>query len=177
MFSRALLAAAAVGLLALAGLTAAAAASGSHTKHRRHGTRASAQTVLTTYKGRWGLQLVVSQKGQKLALFDFSKDRPGKSACYGKCQKVWYPLLKHGKIVIQGKGIRKKQLKTFKRKDGSFQIEYYGQPLYRCRKDTKTGQMRGANSFQFGGSWGLIGDQGSPLQGGGYGGGKPPPGC
>jgi predicted lipoprotein with Yx(FWY)xxD motif len=79
--------------------------------------------------------------------------------------------------VIQSKAIRKKHLKSFKRKDGSLQIEYYGQPLYRCRKDAKTGQMNGANSYQFGGSWGLMGSQGSPLQGGSYGGGKPPPGC
>lgn len=175
--NRALLVSAAVGLLGLAGLTGTAAASGRHRTHRRHGARASTQTVLTSYKGPWGLQLVVTQKGQKLALFDFSKDGPGKSACYGKCQKVWYPLLDHGKIVIRGNGIRRKQLKTFKRKDGSLQIEYYGQPLYRCHADTKTGQKNGANSYQFGGSWGLMGIQGSPLQAGQYGGGKPPPGC
>jgi predicted lipoprotein with Yx(FWY)xxD motif len=168
-----------VGLLALAGLATAAAATGTHRRHRVHRTRASTQTVLTTYSGKRGKQLVVVQKGQKLALYDFSKDKMGsnKSTCYGTCSKTWYPLIKHGTISFQGSGIKQSQIKTFRRTDGSIQVEYYGQPLYRCHKNTRSGQIYGTDSYQFGGSWGLMGAQGSALAAPGYGGGKPVPPC
>ena len=181
IFSRALLVGTGVGLLALAALTTTATATGTHSARRGHlvdRTRASTSTVLASYKGKHGTQLVVVQNGQKLSLFDFQKDSPGHSACNGACAKTWYSLIKHGTLSI-GSGINKKQIKTFKRSDGSIQVEYYGQPLYRCRKNTKTGMIDGANSYQFGGSWGLMGAGGSTLTLGGanYGGGKQPPGC
>jgi predicted lipoprotein with Yx(FWY)xxD motif len=180
---RGILVPALVGILALSGIATAAAASQSHRSHHHrttHRTRAATNTVLSVdAKGKWGHQLVVVQNGQKLALFNFSKDVPGsgKSTCNGKCAKTWYPLIKHGTIKVGNPSINKKQIKTFKRSDGSIQIEYYGQPLYRCRKNTKSGQIYGANSYEFGGSWGLMGAGGGALQPGGYGGGKPPPGC
>lgn len=180
IFRRALPVAAAVGLLGTAGLATAATATSAHRAHRVNRTRATSQTVLTSYKGKRGKQLVVVQNGQKLSLYSFSKDATlgaGKSGCYGKCSKVWYPLIDHGNIAVQGSGINKKQIKTFKRTDGSLQVEYYGQPLYRCHKNLKTGQIYGADSYQFGGSWGVMGAQGSPLPPAGYGGGKQVPAC
>ena len=181
IFSRALLVGAGVGLLALAALTTTATATGTHHArrgHRVHRPRASSSTVLSSYKNKNWVQLVVVQKGQKLSLYAFQNDTPNHSACNGSCSKTWYPLIKHGTLSI-GSGINKKQIKTFKRSDGSIQVEYYGQPLYRCRKNTKTGMIDGANSYQFGGSWGLMGAGGSTLTLGGahYGGGKTPPGC
>lgn len=173
IFSRALLVAASVGLLSLAALSTTATARAT----RVHDSRTTTNTVLTSYKGKRGSQLVVVQNGQKLSLYSFSKDSPNHSACNGTCAKTWYPLIKHGTLSVQGSGINKKQLKTFKRSDGSTQIEYYGQPLYRCRKNLKTGQIYGADSYQFGGSWGVMGAQGSPLPPSGYGGGKKVPGC
>lgn len=189
IFSRTLLAAASVGLLGLAVVTTAATATSTHAArrgHRVHRSRASTQTVLSSFKSKQahGTVLALVQKGQKLALFSFSNDTigtsktPPKSACNGTCAKTWYPLIKHGTISI-GSGINKKAIKTFKRSDGSIQVAYYGQPLYRCRKNTKTGMIDGANQYQFGGSWGLMSSGGSNLTLGGpqYGGGKTPPGC
>ena len=176
IFSRALLAAAGVSLLAAAVLAGTATASRAH---RTRSTGKTSETHLTSYAGKWGREIVVETKGQKLSLFTFSRDKAGKSACYGKCAKVWYPLLDHGHIVVaKGSHIDTKKLKTFKRKDGSLQIEYWGRPLYRCHKDEKTGQLDGADSYQFNGSWGLMGTVGSPLTEPGYGGGgKKIPGC
>lgn len=148
-----------IGATAVVGLTSAGAATHHH---------AVTKTTLAEYNGKWGHELVVEMKGQKLALYNFSKDN-GKSSCYGSCQKAWYPLLVHGKIVAaKGSGIKTKQLKTTKRTNGSLQVTYYGQPLYRYHKDTKTGQRGGANKYQFGGSWGLMGVNGSPLTSGVY---------
>lgn len=177
VFSRALAVAAGVSVLGVAVTAGTATASRAH---RTQNTRRATETHLASYSGKWGRQLIVEMKGQKLSLFSFSKDKAGKSACYGKCAKVWYPLIDHGHLVAaKGAHINTKQLKTFKRKNGSLQVEYYGQPLYRCRKDKKTGQLDGANSYQFNGSWGLMGAQGSPLSKPGYGGGgsKPIPSC
>lgn len=175
IFNRGPVIAALVGALALAGIATTVAVARSH---------GSSQTVLTANKSKFGYQLVVEMNGQKLSLFDFSTDvnTPGKSSCYGSCQKTWYPLIEHGKFTVKqlsspAAKINTKQLKTIKRKDGSIQIEYYGQPLYRCHKNTKTGQIYGIDNYEFGGSWGLMGSNGSALQSGSYGGIKKPPKC
>lgn len=173
MLARALLKAAAVGLLGLAGTATAVTAIRARRPHR---TRSTAKTVVTAYKGRWGSQLAVELKGQKLSLFEFTKDAPGKSACYGRCAKKWYPLIDRGKIVVRGRGVSRKHLATFRRRDGSLQIEYWGQPLYRCYKNKKTGQDDGMNEWEFGGSWGLVGAAGSPVPPDAYG-PPPPPNC
>jgi predicted lipoprotein with Yx(FWY)xxD motif len=174
IFSRGLVIATLVGALALAGIATTVAAA-----HSRGGS-----TVLTAYKGKRGYQLVLEQNGQSLALYNFSTDAntPGKSNCYGSCQKTWYPLIKHGNLSVKQSSssaakINTKQLKTITRKDGSIQIEYYGQPLYRCHKNLKTGQIYGADAYQFGGSWGVMGTNGSSLPPAGYGGGKKVPPC
>ncbi len=147
------------GVLALAGMGTATAATRTH---------ATAQTRLTSYHGKRGSQLVVEMGGQKLTLYSFSKDR-GKSTCYGTCQKTWYPLVAPGKVVAtKSSHINTKQLKTVKRTNGSVQVTYYGQPLYRYHTDTKTGQMRGADKYQFGGSWGVMGVNGGVLAPPGY---------
>ena len=152
-----------VGALALAGMAATVALARSHS---------SSQTVLTSYKGRFGYEMVVEMKGQKLSLFAFGSDSPGKSTCYSQkqnggklpCDKVWYPLIDHGKIVAtNGSHINTKQLKTFKRTDGSLQLKYYGQPLYRCHRNTKTGQIYGEGDYEFGAGWLLMGTGGSAL--------------
>lgn len=177
IFSRALLAVCLIGALAVPAIAAATANHRTRRGHRVNGRRGSTATVLTSNKGKWGLQLVVEMKGQKLSLFNSSNDSPGKSTCNGKCAKSWYPLIDHGSFKIDGSGINKKAFKTFKRSDGSTQIEYYGQPLYRCRIDTKTGENTGADAYQFGASWGVMGAGGSDLQSGSYGGEKHPKPC
>lgn len=179
--SRGLVTAGLVGALALSGMATAVAVARTHT---------ATQTVLTAYKGKRGSELVVVMNGQKLPLFNFSADPPNKSTCYSQkqkgvkepCDKVWYPLILHGKVVVKQSSsssahINTAQLKTTKRKDGSVQITYYKQPLYRCHRDTKTGQVYGTDAYEFGGSWGLMGTPGSPLSAAGYGGGKQVPGC
>ncbi len=168
-----------IGALAVPAIAAATANHRTHRGHRKNGRRASTETVLTSDHFKWGAILVVEMKGQKLSLFTDSNDPvgKGKSTCNGKCAKTWYPLLLHGKLKVSGSGVSSKHFKTFKRSDGSTQIEYWGQPLYRCRVDTKTGEFVGTDAYQFGASWGLMGASGSTLQPGNYGGDKNPKPC
>ncbi len=151
--------AAATGAIVVAGICTATAAAG---------TDAAPHTTLTSYMGRRGLQLVVEIGSQELTLYNFSKDH-GKSNCYGTCQKTWWPLIARGSVVATpGSHIKTGQLGTVKRRDGSRQVTYYGQPLYRYHDDATTGQMRGVDKFQFGGSWGVIGVNGGVLGRPGY---------
>jgi predicted lipoprotein with Yx(FWY)xxD motif len=137
--------------------------------------RARTRTVLTSYSGSWGRQVVVKMKGQRLSLYVFSRDH-GKSTCYGRCQKVWYPLHADGRIVVAvGSHISADEVGTVRRKNGSLQVTYYGQPLYRYYKDARTGQLHGRPGtaytyggpsgvwIQFGGFWNPIGTIGKPL--------------
>lgn len=175
IFSRAALVGAVVGALALGGMATAVAATGSHATTKT--------TVLTSFKGKRGWQLVVVMNGQKLTLYNFSRDPlGGPSKCYNRCAKTWYPLIDHGKITVINRKcgnhcVSRKHIKTVRRRTGGLQIMYYGQPLYRCRRNKRTGQDYGADSFQFGGSWGIMGVQGSALTSGSYNGGKQPPAC
>jgi predicted lipoprotein with Yx(FWY)xxD motif len=138
---------------------------------------AAKPTVLSSYTGKRGKQLVVELNRQKLTLYNFSEDH-GKSACYGRCQKVWYPLIDHGRVIAGSRSqVKAYELGTTRRRNGSLQITYYGQPLYRCHRNTATGQIYGADSYQFGGSWGVMNVKGNSLPPTSYGGSKPVPEC
>ncbi len=121
------------------------------------------QTVLGSYKGHEGWQLVVKMNGQKLSLYISLKDK-GTSTCYGRCAKRWPPLIDHGQIVVANGSchgpcyIHQDKLGTARRKGGSLQVTYHGQPLYRYRKDTKTGQVQGQGKNY---NWSAVAPNGS----------------
>lgn len=140
------------------GLTAAVAASGASR---------SRANVLTSHKGPMGWQLVVKLGGEKLSLYSSLSDRRGKSGyqsaksrCYDRCTKTWLPLIDRGHVRVANRSCRvsacrinPKRLGTIKRKGGSLQVTYYGHPLYRYRKDTKTGQVQGQGNSH---NWAAI---------------------
>lgn len=102
---------------------------GDHTpRGRRIFSRSVALAAIGT-KGPGACSWSSSQPVRSLSLFEFTRDSAGKSTCNRKCSKTWYPLIANGNIVIRSRGIYKKQLTTFKRRDGSRQIEYWGHPL------------------------------------------------
>jgi predicted lipoprotein with Yx(FWY)xxD motif len=108
-------------------------------------------------------QIIVAGSNQH-TLYGFTKDGRDKSACYGRCTKRWIPLWAKGRIVaVRGSHVNGKKLGKFRRRSGSWQVTYYGQPLYRYTGDTKPGQTKGHYKYQFGGSWYAIDDNGSPA--------------
>src|SRR5436190_1548086 len=72
--------------------------------------------------------IVVDNKGRTLYLFE--KDKNRRSACYGLCATYWPPLLTHGKPVART-GVRQSLLGVTRRANGSEQVTYAGEPLYR----------------------------------------------
>jgi predicted lipoprotein with Yx(FWY)xxD motif len=99
--------------------------------------------------GDLGTVLVDSQG---LTLYDFHKDKGGKSSCYGACAGAWPPLLTEGNPQAQGAAERSK-LGTTKRSDGTVQVTYAGWPLYTYVGDKGPGEANGNDFSQFGAQW------------------------
>jgi predicted lipoprotein with Yx(FWY)xxD motif len=95
-------------------------------------------------------KVIVDAKG--FTLYDFHKDKGGKSACYGGCAKVWPPLTTTGEPEA-GEGAMTSKLGTIKRKDGTLQVTYAGHPLYTYTADRKPGDANGNDFSSFGAEW------------------------
>ncbi|MFN8160498.1 MAG: hypothetical protein U0R52_05570 [Solirubrobacterales bacterium] len=95
-------------------------------------------------------RIVVDAKG--FTLYDFRKDKGGKSACDGACAKAWPPLLSSGAPVAKG-GAEASKLGTTKRNDGTTQVTYADHPLYTYVADRKPGEARGDDVTSFGAQW------------------------
>jgi predicted lipoprotein with Yx(FWY)xxD motif len=93
--------------------------------------------------------------GRGYVLYAFTKDRRGRSACYGACAKAWPVYYKRGALVT-GNGVRPGLVGTTKRGNGRPQITYAGRPLYYYVGDSKPGRITCQNVVEFGGSWLVV---------------------
>jgi predicted lipoprotein with Yx(FWY)xxD motif len=123
--------------------------SSSETKPAANGGAGGDGIVAAAKVGDLGTVLVDSQG---LTLYDFHKDKGGKSSCYGACAGAWPPLLTEGNPQAQGAAERSK-LGTTKRKDGTIQVTYAGWPLYTYVGDQGPGEANGNDFSQFGAQW------------------------
>jgi predicted lipoprotein with Yx(FWY)xxD motif len=119
-------------------------------------------------------QTLVDAEGR--TLYAFTKDKSGKSTCYGDCEATWPALTVQGSPEA-GDGVRSSLLDTTNRDDGSAQVTYKGMPLYLFSGDQQPGDTNGQG---VGGVWfavtpdgGLVGTTGGTTgDGGGDGGGQ-----
>jgi predicted lipoprotein with Yx(FWY)xxD motif len=95
-------------------------------------------------------KILVDSKG--FTLYDFHKDKGGKSACYGACANAWPPLTTSGAPQATN-GAEAAKLGTAKRSDGTVQVTYAGHPLYTYVTDTKPGDVNGNDFSSFGAQW------------------------
>jgi predicted lipoprotein with Yx(FWY)xxD motif len=123
-----------------------------------NGTRARGTTVMVA-KSRLG-RILVDRKG--ITLYDFVKDKRGRSSCYGACAAFWPPLITKGKPHA-GTGVRGSLLGTTKRKDGKLEVTYNHHPLYYFVSDRKPGQTTGQGVNQFGGPWWVLSPAGKEI--------------
>ena len=108
-------------------------------------------------------QIIVAGKNHH-TLYGFTKDTPKKSGCYGRCSRTFVPLWAKGKIVAAAHShINAKHLGKIRRKNGSYQVTYYGQPLYTYKAETKPHQLKSHLKQHFGGEWYAILAVGSPA--------------
>ena len=122
------------------------------------GLAASGQATVMVRTTKLG-KVLVDQQGR--TLYDFVKDKNGKSACAGACAKFWPPLLTSGKPRA-AKGVNAKMLGTTVRKSGT-QVTYNGHPLYTYLGDKKAGQTNGQGSTTFGAAWWVLAPNGHQI--------------
>jgi len=110
------------------------------------GAGTSAPTV-TTRSSSYG---VVLFDGRGKALYAFTRDTRGRSACSGACAAAWPPYVVSGALRVAG-GARRSLLGIVRRADGSRQVTYAGRPLYYYVGDRKPGQILCQNVLEYGG--------------------------
>jgi predicted lipoprotein with Yx(FWY)xxD motif len=93
--------------------------------------------------------------GSGFALYGFTKDPRGRSACTGACAKAWPPYVV-SKAPRAGTGVRRSLLGTTRRGDGRLQVTYAGRPLYYYVGDRAPGQILCQNVNEFGGVWLVV---------------------
>jgi predicted lipoprotein with Yx(FWY)xxD motif len=120
---------------------------------------AATRTVVKTAQTSLG-RILVNSRGH--TLYQFGKDKNGKSACAGQCATFWPPLITSGKPQAAA-GARASLLGTTKRADGRLQVTYNHHPLYTFAKDTKKGQTNGEGLTAFGGKWDATSPAGAKI--------------
>ena len=115
-------------------------------------SRESVAPTLTVKSSSFGRVLF---DGRGFVLYAFTRDKNGRSACYGACAKAW-PVYYVKGTLRAGTGIKRSLIGTTKRRDGRRQITYAGRPLYYYVGDTKAGQIRCQNVVEFGGTWLVV---------------------
>ncbi len=93
--------------------------------------------------------------GRGYVLYAFTRDKNGRSACYGACAKAW-PVYYAKGTLRAGTGIKRSLIGMTMRRDGRRQITYAGRPLYYYVGDTRAGQILCQNVVEFGGTWLIV---------------------
>ena len=123
---------------------------------------ASAATIGLAKVGKLGDVLV---NGKGVTVYEFEKDKHGKSSCYGACAQAWSPVLTNGRPKAKD-GARASLLGTTTRKDGKKQITYHGHPLYTYEDDHgKPGTAKGQDLKEFGAEWYVLDKSGNVVHG------------
>jgi predicted lipoprotein with Yx(FWY)xxD motif len=100
--------------------------------------------------------------GGNRALYAFTRDQRGRSACYGACATAWPPYIVRGKLT-PGAGTSRSLFGTTRRRDGTRQLTYAGRPLYYYVHDP-VGQVLCQNVREFGGLWLVIRGSGTLVR-------------
>lgn len=131
------------------------------TKQASSESSGAAAVITASTAGDLG-KVIVDSKG--MTLYDFHKDKGGKSACYGACATSWPPLLSEGKPQA-GEGAMASKLGTVERTDGTMQVTYAGHPLYTFVEDKKPGEANGNDVSAFGAQWYALLPSGEEAEG------------
>jgi predicted lipoprotein with Yx(FWY)xxD motif len=118
------------------------------------GTTAGASAAPTVTAGRSSYGVVLFD-GHGKALYAFTRDRYGRSACAGACAAAWPPYTVRDDPRA-GAGAAASLLRTIRRADGRQQVTYAGRPLYYYVGDRKPGQILCQNVSEFGGLWLVV---------------------
>jgi predicted lipoprotein with Yx(FWY)xxD motif len=164
----ALLAAAVLGIGALAGCgggsgssstaaTEAAKTTPALPKPKPPPPNAEEGTVFVSLGSAAGLgEVLVNSEGR--TLYAFSGEE-----CEGACAKAWPPLLDETGEPQPSNGTAAARLGTVERPDGTTQVTYAGHPLYTFGGDKAPGEANGDGESSFGGTWTALKGNGEPA--------------
>jgi len=119
----------------------------------------SGSTVITTVSSSAGTFLATSSGH---AVYLWTKDGNGMSACSGACAGTWPPVTTTGTVTASG-GAKSSDLSTITRSDGTKQVTYDGHPLYFFSGDSGPGMASGQGNDGFGAKWWLVSPSGSDV--------------
>jgi predicted lipoprotein with Yx(FWY)xxD motif len=119
----------------------------------------SGSTVITTVSSSAGPFLA---NGSGHAVYLWTKDSTGMSACSGACAGAWPPVTTTGTVTASG-GAKSSDLGTITRSDGTKQVTYDGHPLYLFSGDSGPGMASGQGNDGFGAKWWLVSPSGSDV--------------
>jgi predicted lipoprotein with Yx(FWY)xxD motif len=100
--------------------------------------------------------------GSGHAVYLWTKDSTGMSACSGACAGAWPPVTTTGTVTASG-GAKSSDLGTITRSDGTKQVTYDGHPLYFFSGDSGPGMASGQGNDGFGAKWWLVSPSGSDV--------------
>jgi len=107
---------------------------------------------------------VILTDGSGRAVYRWTKDTGGTSACTGACTGAWPPVTTTGTATASG-GAKASDLGTITRSDGTKQVTYDGHPLYFFSGDSGAGTASGQGSDSFGAKWWLVAPAGTDVTG------------
>jgi predicted lipoprotein with Yx(FWY)xxD motif len=100
--------------------------------------------------------------GRSFALYGFTLDDRGPSACYGDCAAAWPPYVVQSEQALRaGPGVNPALLGVTRRSGGALQVTYNGWPLYYYVDDRSPLQILCQNVFVFGGRWLVVAPDGT----------------
>lgn len=97
------------------------------------------------------------------ALYAFTKDPRGRTACSGACAVRWPPYLV-SQSPRAGAGAAASKLGVTRRADGSRQVTYAGRPLYHYVGDRAPLQILCQTVREFGGLWLVVRPNGTVVR-------------
>ena len=121
---------------------------------------AANQSTLTARASSYGRILF---DGRGFALYAFTRDAAGRSACSGACARRWPPYIVTRKASAS-RGVKASLLGTIRRGDGRLQAAYAGKPLYYYVGDREPLQVLCQNVREFGGLWLVVRPNGSVVR-------------
>ncbi len=147
------------GAVAVAALAAGCSSSGTTASSPPASSSApAAATALHAESSKYG-QILVDGSGRTLYLL--TADAGAKSSCYDACAAVWPPDTTTG--TPTNSGVTASLVGTSARTDHTTQVTYKGHPLYTFAQDAKAGEVNGEGIASFGGTWYVVGVDGSAI--------------
>jgi len=123
-------------------------------------SNAAERATVTVHSSKFGRILF---DGHGFALYAFTRDRAGRSACTGACARAWPPYVVKTRPKA-GTGTTASLLGTIRRGNGSRQVTYAGKPLYYYVGDREPLQVLCQNVVEFGGLWLVVRPTGATVR-------------